>query len=1050
MSSSFSYVVQVNPEIYVPEPGPSGASAYTIAVEQGFAGNVSAWLASLQGIQGLSAYQVWLAQGNTGTVNDFFSALTGESAYESWLDAGNSGNLTAFLASLVGPSAYQIWLQSGNSGTEQQFLASLIGPIGSSGYSAYTIAVQNGFSGSPSQWLTSLRGSTGPSGSNSWSALTGVPATFPPTPSTTWPIGNITGLSSALAGTASGSTQVVAADSLTGGGFLSGNITITLVNDAANPGNSKFYSTNASGNRGWRAYGTAALLNANSSGNASTVQVVTGIDSRLSNARIPLAHGLTHGPSGTDPITITRAQISDFPGIATTSAPGLLTNLPSSGGTGLFLRGDGIFSTVTATSIAWADVLAPPLSSATAPGLLQQLNATRSSPSSGGQTQVWLRGDNTWVTQPQTTFSSAPFNIPAVNSSASVPISPSASWPQINSTVYFTDGTTNGFLEISGVSPASPPYSSLTLTNRNYVINNPIGTHVGSGAEIVLCSPSLATSTNAGFLPPLSGNISTLFRGDGTFTNSLGGNFTVAYAPSVPVGSTGSGMLILDNLSNGNNSPSLVFNYRNVANPTLLQLYANANGLSTITGSGPGGIIISPAGYPALATISQPGAAPALVSPGSGVGQQTSVYLRGDNSWSGISGISLATTSNSGTVPPLVTPGSGVGQQTSVFLRGDNSWQGVPSILATASSPGDIPALTTASAGETSYFLRGDNTWTNLPEVSYSSSGFTVPAVGSSVTISIYSGNWPNVGGLLYYSDGTHRGFLQITGFSSNNITAVNEGQGTVGATVGTNALLRLSAPSSTPSGAIISHAGFTAPAGWLLCDGTSYAKATYPNLFAAITLTVNGTTANGNPAITGIASTAGMGKGMFVTGTGIPAGATITNVNSSTQITLSANATASGTVTLVVAPHGGVTSTNFQVPDFRGQVIIGAGSGAGLTSRVSGSYVGGSETVALSIANLPSHSHTATVTDPGHNHGITDPGHNHVVSLNAANYAQGGGSGVVIGGGSTEYNTANSITGISINSRTTGVTVSNASVGSGNSFNTMPPFGCANHLIKI
>jgi len=38
-----------------------------------------------------------------------------------------------------------------------------------------------------------------------------------------------------------------------------------------------------------------------------------------------------------------------------------------------------------------------------------------------------------------------------------------------------------------------------------------------------------------------------------------------------------------------------------------------------------------------------------------------------------------------------------------------------------------------------------------------------------------------------------------------------------------------------TPSGAIIAFGGATAPAGWLICDGTAVSRATYADLFTAI-----------------------------------------------------------------------------------------------------------------------------------------------------------------------------------------------------------------------
>lgn len=58
---------------------------------------------------------------------------TGASAYEAWLAAGNTGDEAAFLASLNGKSAYQLWLDAGNTGDEADFLASLKGADGADG-----------------------------------------------------------------------------------------------------------------------------------------------------------------------------------------------------------------------------------------------------------------------------------------------------------------------------------------------------------------------------------------------------------------------------------------------------------------------------------------------------------------------------------------------------------------------------------------------------------------------------------------------------------------------------------------------------------------------------------------------------------------------------------------------------------------------------------------------------------------------------------------------------------------------------------------------------
>ena len=100
------------------------------------------------GRDGESAYEIWLSEGNVGTVQQFLDSLKGEkgddglSAFEIWIDLGNSETEQDFLDSLkgedgeAGKSAYQIWLDAGNTGTEQDFLDSLKGSNGNDGDSA--------------------------------------------------------------------------------------------------------------------------------------------------------------------------------------------------------------------------------------------------------------------------------------------------------------------------------------------------------------------------------------------------------------------------------------------------------------------------------------------------------------------------------------------------------------------------------------------------------------------------------------------------------------------------------------------------------------------------------------------------------------------------------------------------------------------------------------------------------------------------------------------------------------------------------------------------
>ncbi|MCW3786698.1 phage tail protein [Plebeiibacterium sediminum] len=61
---------------------------------------------------------------------------------------------------------------------------------------------------------------------------------------------------------------------------------------------------------------------------------------------------------------------------------------------------------------------------------------------------------------------------------------------------------------------------------------------------------------------------------------------------------------------------------------------------------------------------------------------------------------------------------------------------------------------------------------------------------------------------------------------------------------------------------------------------------------------------------------------------------------------------------------YGGDGRTTFALPDLRGRVPMHAGSGTNLTSRSLGQKTG-SETNTLNITQIPSHTHSVTVTNP-------------------------------------------------------------------------------------
>ncbi len=107
------------------------------------------------------------------------------------------------------------------------------------------------------------------------------------------------------------------------------------------------------------------------------------------------------------------------------------------------------------------------------------------------------------------------------------------------------------------------------------------------------------------------------------------------------------------------------------------------------------------------------------------------------------------------------------------------------------------------------------------------------------------------------------------------------------------------------PSGVVVPYAATSAPTGWLLCNGAAVSRATYAALFSLI----------------GTAYGAGDG------------------------------------------------STTFNVPDLRGRVPLGVGTGSGLTARVIAT-TGGAEEATITDAELPAHTHGFTTSSSGsHNH---------------------------------------------------------------------------------
>ncbi len=130
------------------------------------------------------------------------------------------------------------------------------------------------------------------------------------------------------------------------------------------------------------------------------------------------------------------------------------------------------------------------------------------------------------------------------------------------------------------------------------------------------------------------------------------------------------------------------------------------------------------------------------------------------------------------------------------------------------------------------------------------------------------------------------------------------------------------------PIGTIIDFAGTSAPTNYLVCDGTSYATATYPSLFSVLSYTWGGSGANFNvPNLEGYV-TAGAGGSLP------PLSDTVGSVGGSATVTLNSSQMASGTPTNA-SGSGNITvasgAATYNIPA-NNAATYGSGAGAAVS----------------------------------------------------------------------------------------------------------------------
>ncbi|TGY87902.1 phage tail protein [Marinicauda algicola] len=94
----------------------------------------------------------------------------------------------------------------------------------------------------------------------------------------------------------------------------------------------------------------------------------------------------------------------------------------------------------------------------------------------------------------------------------------------------------------------------------------------------------------------------------------------------------------------------------------------------------------------------------------------------------------------------------------------------------------------------------------------------------------------------------------------------------------------------------------------------------------------------------------------------------------------------------LIGTQFGGNGTTTFNVPDLRGRVPLGIGQGPGLTPRTQGE-AGGTETVTLTVNQLPAHNHVMQATSSPPDTNLPDGAAFGTYPAGQAIYDDGGGA---------------------------------------------------------
>jgi hypothetical protein len=366
------------------------------------------------------------------------------------------------------------------------------------------------------------------------------------------------------------------------------------------------------------------------------------------------------------------------------------------------------------------------------------------------------------------------------------------------------------------------------------------------------------------------------------------------------------------------------------------------------------------------------------------------------------------------------------------------------------STNGRITNLTSSNVSLTSGNVTG------LSNLSATRSTLTTITAGTISTANLSVSNLVVSGGSISGLSALNVGTLQTTNFSSSNVVATGgylNNLTNVSAT--TASLTNVTTSNLWATGGSLTNMGVL---------GVAFAQATNLSTGNAV---ISGGYISGvaNVLVNGgnISNTNGTNNTLT--------GATLVNPTATTK-TYSDSSTAVATTAFVqsVLPRGAIImwggslvsipagwqlcDGSNSTPDLRDKFIIGAGLSYTPTTT------GGNSSVTLSTNNMPAHVHAvnlsgATDQAGAHNHSLIDNGHTHSYSTPHTVNAGGGFGYGTLNADSGASTTGSSTTGITVaqaatHSHTMTVVGNTSSVGSGQSFSTLPPYYALCYIQKM